>query len=389
MLNIVLLGLVSFFSDISAEMVYPLIPLYLTSKFGATPVLIGIIEGIAESVASLIRVFSGYISDRSKKKKAIAATGYSTGILYKLLLILSSSWGGVLFARVIDRIGKGIRTSPRDVLVSESADKNQMGKAFGIHKSLDMTGSAIGIIIAYFLIAGQSSTDFSYKKLFMISAIPAVIGIIIIMFVKEKALTHEIPEREHFWRNIKLLSPDLKLYLLVAFMFTLGNSSNAFLLLKAKSVGFTDENVVLLYFLYNITAAILSIPFGKLSDKIGRKKVLVAGYLIFCAVYLGFAFATTSAALIATFALYGFFTAMTAGVERALISEIAPKQLRGTMLGTHSALVGIALLPASIIAGLLWNTFGPVVTFSFGAFMSGVSAVILIFLLNIHSTCEE
>lgn len=154
------------------------------------------------------------------------------------------------------------------------------------------------------------------------------------------------------------------------------------MLLKAKNVGFTDKNVVLLYFLYNITPAVLSIPFGKLSDKIGRKKVLVAGYLIFCAVYLGFAFATTLATLIAIFTFYGFYTAMIAGVERAFISEIAPKQLKGTMLGTHSALGGISLLPASIIAGLLWTSFGPAVTFSFGAFMSGVSAVILIFLLN-------
>ncbi len=198
-------------------------------------------------------------------------------------------------------------------MVCESADDLGRGKAFGIHKALDMAGSAVGIFIAYLLIA-NSVGGYDYKKLFLISMLPAVLGLAVLLFVKEKKKT-ACSQRERFWKNIKKLNGNLKLYLLVAFIFTLGNSSNAFLLLKAKSIGFTDTNVVLLYLIYNLSAAALSIPFGRLSDKIGRKKVLVAGYLVFSAVYLGFAFASSSSVMIAMFLLYGFYTAMVTGAE--------------------------------------------------------------------------
>jgi len=381
MLNIILLGLVSFFSDISSEMVYPLIPLYLTSAFGATPAMIGIIEGIAESLAGLLKVFSGYVTDKHYNKKPVAFIGYATGLIYKIVLLAASSWAGILIARVIDRIGKGIRTAPRDVLVAESADKSCMGKAFGIHKALDMAGSAIGIFLAYLLIANAGGC-YNYKRIFIISMLPAIIGLIIILLVKEKKHTETKSRKEPFWNHIKELNGNLKLYLLVAFIFTLGNSSNTFLLLKAKNVGFTDTNVVLLYLVYNLTAAFLSVPFGRLSDKIGRKKLLAGGYLTFTAVYLGFAFAQNSAEIIAIFIIYGFYTAMTSGVERAFIAEIAPAELKGTMLGVHSMLVGTALLPASVIAGFLWHFFGAFAPFAFGASLSLIAALILIFLLN-------
>ncbi|MEG2206211.1 MAG: MFS transporter [Oscillospiraceae bacterium] len=381
MLNIILLGFVSFFSDISSEMVYPLIPLYLTSAFGATPALIGVIEGIAESAASLLKVFSGYITDKYHNKKPVAFIGYATGLVYKVALIIASSWAGILVARVIDRIGKGIRTAPRDVLVSESADKNTMGKAFGIHKALDMAGSAIGILIAYLLVANSNGV-FDYKKLFVISAIPAVIGLFALLTVKEKPQLANPPKREPFWKNIKLINGNLKLYLVVTFLFTLGNSSNTFLLLRAKSIGFTDTNVVLLYLAYNLTAAILSIPFGKLSDKIGRKKLLVGAYLVFSLVYLGFAFVSSSIGMVIIFIIYGFYTAMISGAERAMITEISPPHLKGTMLGLQSTIVGIALLPASVIAGVLWDTIGAAAPFVFGAALSLVAAIMLIILLN-------
>ncbi|MEG2323565.1 MAG: MFS transporter [Anaerovoracaceae bacterium] len=384
MRNVVFLGFVSFFSDVSTEMVYPLIPLYLTTVFGATPALVGVIEGIAESLASLLKVFSGYITDRWHHKKAVAGIGYGTGLFYKVALIFATSWVGILAARVIDRIGKGIRTAPRDVLVSESADPNKMGSAFGIHKALDMAGSALGILMAYFLVVSSTGT-FDFKRLFLISTIPALIGLIFLLFVKEKKQKNQeikVTSREPFWKHIRELNGDLKLYLFVVFLFTLGNSSNTFLLLRAKSVGFTDENVVLLYLLYNLTAALLSIPFGRLSDKIGRKKVLVGGYLIFSLVYLGFGLAESAPMMIGIFALYGFYTAMTAGAERALISEIAPPALKGTMLGLHGTIVGVALLPASVIAGFLWSGFGAVAPFLFGSVLSLGAALLLFFLLN-------
>ena len=381
MQNILLLGLVSFFSDISSEMVYPLIPLYLTAVLGATPVLVGVIEGIAESMASLLKVFSGYCTDHYRHKKPVAFFGYATGVLYKFALIFASTWAGILFARVIDRIGKGVRTTPRDVLVAESAEKGQMGRAFGVHKALDMAGSALGIFIAYLLLSGSGGT-FPYKNIFLLSVIPAVLGLGVLLLVKEKKMECQPKKREPFWKNLRGLDRNLKLYLLVSLLFTLGNSSNTFLLLRAKSIGFTDSNVVLLYFAYNLTAALLAIPFGQLSDRIGRKKVLVAGYLMFAAVYFGFAFVSSSGIMVALFVCYGFFTALTTGAERAMITEIAPSALKGTMLGLQATIVGVALFPASVIAGLLWNGFGAFAPFLFGAGLALAAALLLFFLLS-------
>jgi len=381
MWNVFFLGLVSFFADISSEMVYPIIPLYLTSVFGATPALIGVIEGIAESIASLLKVFSGYITDKYNKKKPIAFLGYTTGLIYKIALIAASSWGGILGARVIDRIGKGIRTAPRDVMVCESADSDRMGTAFGIHKALDMAGSAIGILIAYLLLSSANGA-FDYKNLFLISIIPALLSLAMFPLIKEKKEQRITKEREPFWKNVKKLDGQLKLYLLVAFLFTLGNSSNAFLLLRAKSVGFNDTSVILLYFIYNITASLLAIPLGKRSDQVGRKRLLVSGYIVFALVYIGYAFAYNKTFMIALFVLYGVYTAMIAGVERAFIAEISPQELKGTMLGLHSTIVGIALLPASAIAGVLWTSFGAEIPFVFGACLSLIAAFVLIILMK-------
>lgn len=385
MINIIFLGLISFFADISSEMVYPIIPLYLTSAFGATPALVGIIEGIAESTASLLKVFSGYVTDKYKKKKPIAFAGYATGLIYKLALILSSSWIGILTARVIDRLGKGIRTAPRDVMVSESADKNAMGKSFGIHKALDMAGSALGILASYFLLRNMTGVAGDYKKIFALSVIPSVAALLMFFFVKERKEERVVKQREKFWESWKLLDGRLKLYLLIVFVFTLGNSSNTFLLLRAKSVGFNDTSVILLYFIYNVTASILAIPFGKMSDRIGRKQVLTAGYILFSVVYFGFGFSQTQWLFVIIFILYGLYTAMTAGVERALIAEIAPANLKGTMLGLHSTIVGIALLPASVICGFLWNYFGVTVPFVFGAMLSLAAAAMLLLFFDKHS----
>ncbi len=389
MKNIIFLGLISFFMDISSEMVYPIIPLYLVSAFGATPAIVGIIEGIAESTASLLKVFSGYVTDKYKCKKPIAFLGYATGFLYKLALLFASSWTGILTARVIDRLGKGIRTAPRDVLVSESADKNELGKAFGIHKALDMAGSAIGILLAYILLKNLGRQQADYKMIFALSVIPTVLALFMFAFVKEKKEQRNLKSRERFWKNFSALDGRLKLYLFVVFLFTLGNSSNSFLLLRAKSAGFDDTNVILLYFLYNLTVSILSVPFGKLSDRIGRKQVLIAGYLLFSVVYLGFAFATKSTSFVIIFFVYGIFTAMTAGVERALIAEVSPAELKGTMLGLHSTIAGIALLPASVICGFLWEYFGSAVPFVFGASMSALAAILLILFFRTPEKIRE
>ena len=375
--NVIFIGLVSFFADLSTEMVYPLIPLYLTNVFGATPALVGVIEGIAESLASLLRVFSGYITDKYRKKKPIAFAGYAAGLVYKLVLIIAGSWMGILAARMIDRFGKGIRTAPRDVLVSESCDADKLGHSFGIHKALDMAGSAAGILIAFFIMKAWNG-EYAYKDLFLLACIPAVASLFMFVFIRETGERCEVTEPLHIVQGFKTLDGRLKLYLAVVFLFTLGNSSNVFLLLKAGHVGFDPASVVLLYFLYNIVSSLFAVPFGKRSDRIGRKRLLVAGYFTFAIAYAGFAWAPNKTIIIAAFSLYGIFTAMTAGVERAFVSEIAPKELKGTMLGLHSTIVGVALLPASVIAGLLWNAFGSMTPFAFGAALSLVSALILI-----------
>ena len=386
MRNIFFLGLVSFFTDLSTEMVYPLIPLYLTMTFGATPALVGVIEGVAESVASLLKVFSGYMTDRFQKKKATAFAGYFPGVLYKIVLIFAGSWAGILGARVLDRIGKGIRTAPRDVLVSESADKSNMGKAFGLHKALDMSGAALGILITYFILRNAGSANIDYERMFLLSIIPAVIGLFMFAFIKEQKTPHTKKIREPFWKNIRKIDGQLRLYLVVVFLFTLGNSSNAFIILKASAIGFSETKVILLYFIYNMTASILSIPFGKLSDRIGRKKLLVPGYFAFSICYFGFAFATNQWMMVIVFVIYGAYTAMIAGVERAFVAEMSPPELKGTMLGLHSTVAGIALLPASIIAGFLWNAFGDVAPFVFGAVLSLIAVLILMVFMKSSKT---
>lgn len=377
MLNIIFLGLVSFFADISSEMVYPIIPLYLTAAFGATPLLVGFIEGIAESLASLLKVYSGYLTDKYQKKKPVAFIGYATGLIYKIALLVSTSWTGILISRIIDRIGKGIRTSPRDVMVSESAKETDRGQAFGIHKALDMLGSAIGIILSYFILLRFKDNTSSYKLIFIISIIPAVIALLMFIFIKEKNTVYPQKERQGFFNQFKNLDQKLKMYLLISMIFTLGNSSNSFLLLRANTAGFDATSVILLYFIYNVTASLLAIPFGRMSDRFGRKNILITGYIIFAVVYFGFGIADTKIGFMLLFMLYGIYTATTAGVERALITDIAPANLKGTMLGLQQTIVGISLFFASIIFGFLWNNFGSFIPFAFGATLSLISAILL------------
>ncbi len=369
--NIVLLGLVSLFADMSTEMVYPLIPLYLTATLGASPAIVGVIEGIAESIASLLKVFSGYIGDVYQNKKKLAFAGYSASVVYKIILLLAASWPGVLAARVVDRTGKGIRTAPRDALVAQSSDGGQLGGSFGLHKMLDMAGSALGVIFAYFFIA----TDFGYHKAFLFSIIPAVIGIAIIFAVREDKSC--ISKCEKISLKGLRLDGKLKAYLAVIFVFCLGNSSNAFLLLKAQDRGFSASQVILLYLVFNVAASALALPMGQLSDKLGRSKILVPGYLIYGCVYLGFALLSAKAAVPLLFIAYGAYTALIGGAERAFIVERAPGQLKGTVLGLYGMIQGIGLLLSSMIAGLLWEQVDSDAPFLFGGLIGIASAIMI------------
>jgi MFS family permease len=367
--NILLLGLVSFFTDISTEMVYPILPLYLSSIIGASPTIIGIIEGIAESLASVIKLFSGMIADKYGNKKRLAFLGYSSSILNKIIIIFSTTWTGVLFARIVDRFGKGIRTAPRDALIAESSNRLQLGKAFGLHKGLDLLGTATGIVLAYFILLKNEN---DYGKIFLYSLIPAIIGVVCIIFVKDNKVKSSARTISFGW---KTLDNRLKYFLVFIFIFTLGNSSNAFLLLRIYKAGFTVQNAILLYFLYNIIASLLSYPIGKLSDKFGRKNILCTGYFLYGVVYLGIGLFSDKTLFIILFVIYGFYTALTTGVERALIVETVPETQKASALGLHSAIVGIGLLPASIIAGILWDNIGQSMPFIFGGVLAFVTTV--------------
>lgn len=374
--NIVLIGLVSLFVDMSTEMVYPLVPLYLTATLGASPAIVGVIEGIAESIASLLKVFSGYIGDVYHNKKRLAFVGYSASVVYKILLLMAASWPGILIARVVDRTGKGIRTAPRDALVAQSSDGRKLGGSFGLHKMLDMAGSALGVMLAYFFIA----TSFGYHKAFLFSIIPAIIGIMIIFAVREDKSCVLKCEKISL-KGLKL-DGKLKAYLAVIFIFCLGNSSNAFLLLKAQDQGFSASQVILLYLIFNIVASALAIPAGKLSDKFGRSKILVPGYLIYGFVYLGFALLSEKAAIPILFIAYGAYTAFISGAERAFVVEYSPSNLKGTILGLYGMLQGIGLLLSSIIAGLLWDKINSNAPFLFGGLIGIISAIIILVILD-------
>lgn len=374
LINIIFLGLVSLFIDLSTEMVYPLVTIYLSTFTSVA--IIGVIEGLAESIAALLKVYSGYVSDKFNRKKPLAILGYSSAIIYKILLFFSMGWVGVFIAKLIDRIGKGIRTAPRDALVAESGEK-ALGKSFGIHKMLDKLGAALGVGIAFvlygLLVDDLQLVDVStFKSIFLISLIPAVIGLLFLFFVKEtKAKKQELSKFK-----LKGLHVDKRLlyYIGIVLFFNIGNSSNAFLILKVYSIGFTPRSVLLLYFVYHVTASIFAIPLGKLSDRIGRRRLVVPGYLLYGLVYFGFALFDSQLAMILLFFVYGLYHAFLAGAEKAFVAEYSPKEAKGTMLGLYGTAQGVGLLFASIIAGLLWTKFGSTAPFIFGGFIALFSA---------------
>ncbi len=375
--NIVIFGLVSFFTDIGTEMVYPILPLYLTTVLGASPTIVGAIEGIAESLAAILKLFSGMIADKYNNKKQLAFIGYFASFFNKIIILFASSWTGVLFARIVDRFGKGIRTAPRDALIAESASDGKLGKAYGLHKAFDMLGSSIGILLAFFLLASGSS---GFKKIFIISMIPALIGPLCVLFIKDSKRKSAPKKLDFKWNSFDIR---LKLFFVIIFIFTLGNSSNAFILLRASSAGFSSREAILLYFVFNLVASILSYPIGRLSDKIGRKYTLTTGYFVYGIVYIGIGLLSSRTAFWGLFVMYGIYTALTAGGERALIAEIAPSHLKSSALGLHSAIVGIGLLPASLIAGFLWDSIGQAAPFVLGGCLAVFSSISVYFVLSL------
>lgn len=374
--NIIILGLVSLFTDISSEMIYPLVPIYLTSVLGASPAVLGLIEGVSESLASLLRIVSGRVSDHFAMRKPLAIGGYGLSAVGKFLFVVATSWTGIFFARISDRLGKGIRTAPRDAMIADSSMAENRGRSFGLHRAMDTAGAVIGISLAYWLFTQYQG---NYQILFWVAVIPAIIGVILLFFAQEVKIKKStaIQKLTFSWAA---LDKRLRGFIIITFLFNLGNSSNQFLLVRAGNFGFAPEQVVLLYLLMNISYFLVTYPAGRLSDYIGRRAVVVTGYTIYGLVYMGFAVAGSQNAIVVLFVLYGLYTGLTEGVEKALLADMAPVNQTATVYGIHALTVGLALLPASLIAGLLWDTFGAAAAFWFGSF-TGLAAAAAIWVV--------
>ena len=381
--NVFVLGLVSFFNDVASEMIYPLVPIFLTSVLGAPVAIVGLIEGMAESTASVLKVVSGWLSDKWRKRKIFVVAGYSFSAISKILLSLAHSWPFVLLARFVDRFGKGTRTSARDALIAESSENSVRGRAFGFHRGLDTLGAVVGPLIALLAI---HFLDNNFRLIFFLAFIPAFIGILLLLFfVKEKKKEANSLDTFHFnWRE---LNPSFKIFLLISFIFALGNSSDAFLILRAQNLGLSLTLVVLAYVLFNFTYALFSTPAGIIADKIGPKKVLLAGFLLFSGVYLFFGLTSSSLFLWFLFPVYGIYMALTEGVGKAYISNLVPQEKTGTAFGIYQTIIGLCTFFASFIAGILWTYIGVRLPFIFGSIMALISAFLFVVLGKKDKTC--
>ncbi|MGZ4865064.1 MAG: MFS transporter [Halobacteriota archaeon] len=374
--NVLVLGIVSLFADMSTEMVYPLVPLFLVSALGATFIDVGLIEGVAESAASIMKLVSGYFSDRFGKRKFLVSSGYAIAAIAKPLLAFTTAWQQVLAIRFLDRFGKGIRSSARDAIISESKGLGA-GRSFGFQRSLDTLGAVIGPLIAVALFA-----ILSFRGLFLVAFIPGILATaLVVFFVKETAAG---PRNKQVYKvSFKSLDANFRTFLLGLGIFFVGNSSDAFLFLRAQNLGIPTLVVPLLYLFMNVIYAVSAFPFGVVSDKIGRKAVLLIGLAIFFIVYCGFAFASSALVIWALFPLYGLYYGLTDGVSRALVSDLAHPSLKATAFGTYYFVVGVVAFPASLIAGVLWQTVGPTFAFLYGAFMAVAALLVIGFFVRL------
>jgi len=376
--NVIILGLVSFFNDIASEMVYPIVPIFLTSVLKAPMTIVGLIEGIAESTASLLKTFSGWLSDKFKKRKFFVSSGYSLSTLSKLMIGLAKSWPLVLIGRFIDRFGKGIRTSARDALIAESSNDLNKGRAFGFHRALDTLGAVVGPLTAIFLIHFLNE---NLRPIFYLAFIPGMIAVLLLIFsVKEKKA--EIGQTTLPKFSFQNLNPAFKIFFFSSIIFAIGNSSDAFLILRAKSLGLTTTLAIFAYVIFNLFYALFSLPAGILSDKIGPKKLLIFGFFFFALIYLLFGLNQSSIYLWLLFALYGIYMALTEGVGKAYLSQIGEKEMLATSFGIYQTAIGICTFFASLIAGILWSKINPSAPFIFGSLLALIAGFIFLIFSN-------
>lgn len=383
--NIVALGWVSLFMDISSEMLYPLLPLFLTETLGASRTVLGLIEGIGESLASSWKIASGWISDRIGKRKRVILAGYGLSTASRPILALAGGWAAVLFFRVFDRTGKGIRTAPRDAVVAESTPEECLGVSFGFQRTMDTLGAVLGPLIAWAILLRFEK---AYRLVFWISLLPGVIALLVIaLFVHETANRAAAPaDRAGAPKPVRpslaLFSADFKRFLVVATLFMLGNVSTTFLILRAEQGGIPDERVTLVYLIFNLVYAVSSLPAGWLADRFGKKRMILAGYLLFAAVFLLFSAPVPTWAIWLLFAFYGLYMGMTEGVQRAFVATLIPKEYKATAYGAYHTLIGVAAFPASLIGGMLWDRLGSPALFIYGAAMAMLASVLFVWFFS-------
>lgn len=375
--NVTFLGVVSGLTDISSEMLYPIVPIFLTSVLGAPMQVVGLIEGVAEATASFVKILGGRLSDRYGKRKPFVVAGYSLSALSKPLLALAATWHFVLFSRFIDRVGKGLRTSARDALIAGSIDKEHWGKAFGFHRAMDTLGAALGPLTALALIHFMGAEKPDYRFIFMAAFVPALLGVgVLVYFVKEAAASRPAgspaPAAEP-------MTSDFKTFVVLYAIFALGNSSDVFLIMKAKSMGFTLTHVILAYTGYNLVYAALASPAGWLSDRLGKIQTMRFGFLVFAAVYLGFAVADQPWMIWALFALYGFYGAFNEGIAKAVIAHLSGSGNRASAMGYFQGTLGFLTFASSALAGFLWDQVSPSAPFVVGAAGALLSGAALTF----------
>ncbi|HEY0514018.1 MAG TPA: MFS transporter [Thermoanaerobaculia bacterium] len=369
--NVVALGAVSFLTDVATEMTYPLLPVFLATVLGASATYVGTIEGIAETTAALLKFASGWWSDRVSRRKPLVLAGYALASVVRPLIGLSRSPGQVLAIRVTDRVGKGIRTSPRDALIADSVAPAIRGRAFGFHNAADNLGAVVGPLLAFVFLRWEG---LPLRTVFLLTAIPGALAVLALIFgVREVPRT--APPKKEGDVDLKMpLGGRFWAYLVVLLLFTLGNSTDAFLLLRAGQLGVATSLIPILWALLNLVKSVSNTPGGILSDRIGRKPLIAAGWLVYAAVYFLFGRAGQAWHAWALFAAYGIYFGLTEGVEKALVADLVPQERRGAAFGWYNLAIGIGALPASLLFGALWDRWGSATAFNAGALLALAAA---------------
>jgi MFS family permease len=382
--NVFALSLVSLLNDTSSEIIYPLLPAFLFLTLGATPFAIGVIEGVAESVASILKLFSGYLSDKFGNRKLPVFFGYSLAAVMRPLLAFVTSWQQVLVVRMTDRVGKGIRGAPRDALIAQDLPPERRGLAFGFNRAADHLGAVVGPVIAFLLLTyiaidPTQPTALEYQRVFLFASIPVVVGLfVIVFFVHEEKRSAELADENPIKFSLSEFDGNFKRFLCVVALFTLSNSTDAFLLLRAEQAGVAPAMLPLLWMVLHFSKVVSSVAGGNLSDRIGRKKMIIAGWIVYAAVYVGFAFVESAWQAWALFIIYGLYFGLTEGVEKALVADMVTEEKRGTAYGFYNLAYGITVLPASLLFGFLWSAVGVKTAFGVSAAISIIAAILFL-----------